>query len=1097
MTRKAILSVAIGLVLTVELILFAPEYVLLPARGSEQALAPIRHMALADDQNQIEIHQRVAANPQAALADKEVALASLATLFENRRQYERAAEYLRELVRLSGESGKGKQRLEQITGNWGQFEPVVAQPAGRGAIVGFRFRNSTRVEFTAQPIVLRKLLTDMKDYLQSNPKKLQPDQIALENLGCRLVSKGQAKYLGEEVARWSLDLEPRPNHMDQRVTVTTPLKNAGAYLLTANIENGNTNQIIIWLHDMAIMKKNLDSKSLYFVAGSDHGEPIAGCRVEFFGYWLEQLQGNGQGDGKQVVHTRTYVQATDEKGLVELPAGDSNQRYQWVAIATTPEGRLAYLGFQGIWGGRYDPQRYQQVKAYAITDRPLYQPGQLVKFKFWVRYAQHDGENKSRFAGQTFQIEIRDPSNQRVYSTQATADVYGGLTGQWKSDSNTAFGVYCLNVVNHGGGKFRIGENTKSDFEVMVTLPDRPIHPGDKFKATISARSYIESEVTNAMVKYQVLRSPHTWRHYPSGPWDWLYEKGYGWLGQHYPWYPGWSRWGCIGPTPWWIRPAPSPLILVAQREVPLGADGTVEVEIDTAQATKHHPEQDHAFRIEAEIVDQTGRVGAGTGQIIATRKPFQVMVWTDKGYYRIGETLVAHFFSSTADGKPIEAPGFLRLMKVGYEKDTPVETEVSRWDLVTDAQGQATMQIKAADAGQYRLAYSHKTETGESDDNETDNKPQTVEGGHLFTIIGKGYDSSQFQFNDLELVPDKQKYAAGEKVALQINTNRTGATVLLFVRPSDGVYLPPKMIRIDGKSRVVDIEVMAEDTPNFFIEAVTIQDGRLLTATREILVPPVERVLKVEVVPSASSYRPGGPAKVILKLTDQQGKPFLGSTVLTIHDKRLQTAAGFDTPPDIRQFFWKWRRNYTPRTDTNLEHATSPLVQPNGPVMRPHGLFADTMTDGLGTASIGERTDGNNSSQPLVESRQERIGEIGAADVVVKAGTSETELPMAARMPDNTGDSTRRSLSVRGNPAAASVSSTQPPAPKPRAAIATTALWVASLQTNAEGLAEVEFDLPESLTTWIIRVWGIGHGTRVGQGAAEVVTRQDIIKRP
>ena len=37
---------------------------------------------------------------------------------------------------------------------------------------------------------------------------------------------------------------------------------------------------------------------------------------------------------------------------------------------------------------------------------------------------------------------------------------------------------------------------------------------------------------------------------------------------------------------------------------------------------------------------------------------------------------------------------------------------------------------------------------------------------------------------------------------------------------------------------------------------------------------------------------------------------------------------------------------------------------------------------------------------------------------------------------------------------------------------------------------------MPENLTTWKVNVWGMGRGTRVGEGSAEVVTRKNIIVR-
>ncbi len=37
---------------------------------------------------------------------------------------------------------------------------------------------------------------------------------------------------------------------------------------------------------------------------------------------------------------------------------------------------------------------------------------------------------------------------------------------------------------------------------------------------------------------------------------------------------------------------------------------------------------------------------------------------------------------------------------------------------------------------------------------------------------------------------------------------------------------------------------------------------------------------------------------------------------------------------------------------------------------------------------------------------------------------------------------------------------------------------------------------MPESLTGWKVRVWGMGHGTRVGEGTSEVVTAKDLMVR-
>ena len=47
---------------------------------------------------------------------------------------------------------------------------------------------------------------------------------------------------------------------------------------------------------------------------------------------------------------------------------------------------------------------------------------------------------------------------------------------------------------------------------------------------------------------------------------------------------------------------------------------------------------------------------------------------------------------------------------------------------------------------------------------------------------------------------------------------------------------------------------VVKKDMPNFYVEAVTIADGKVHSDAKEIVVPPEDRVLKVAVMPSAET---------------------------------------------------------------------------------------------------------------------------------------------------------------------------------------------------------------------------------------------------
>ena len=897
----------------------------------------VKRFTLPDEFNFIRIYQRIAKSSDQGYA--EPSLSELAQIFEDRQQYPKAAKTWQESIRRFKDVNNVKQpRLEQIVGNWGRFEPVKTQPARTGATVDFRFRNGKRVDFTAHRIKVDQLIGDVMQYLKSRPRQIDWQQVQIDDLGYRLVTQNEQKYLGDKVADWSLDLDPRSEHFDRRITVTTPLTKAGAYLVVGKMADGNTSRIIVWVNDTAIVKKPLDGKSLYYVADAVTGKPVAGANVEFFG-WRQEHVANTQRNFR--ILTKNFAERTDGEGEIVTDPKLMSPDYQWLAIARTNDGRFAHLGFSNIWFGTWQHSTFDQSKAIVITDRPVYRPEQKVEFKIWLREADYTLGDVSRFADKDFTIKINDPQGTEVYAEKLHTDEYGGLVGEYTLPDEAKLGSYSLYIeAQHGiggSGTFRVEEYKKPEFEVTVEAPTEPIALGETIKATIRAKYYFGAPVTKATVKYKVERSPHEQRWYPHRPWDWLYGEGYWWFTPDYAWYKGFGRWGCFAPRPFWQQWSPDPPELVLDREVEIGPDGTVEVEIDTALAKALHGDQDHKYAITAEVVDASRRTIVGQGNVLVAREPFKVFVWTDRGHYRVGDTIHASFNARTLDSKGVEGKGSLKLLKVTYdETGEPIENVAQEWELDTDADGRAEIDIKASAGGQYRLAYSV-----------TDADGHTIEGGYLFVIRGDGFDGSEFQFNDLELIADKAEYKPGETVNLLINTNRVGSTVLLFVRPEGGIYAgPPQVLRLDGKSTVATVEVAQGDMPNFFIEAMTVAGGDVHTIVQQIVVPPEKRVLNVEVQPDADDYLPGAAANVTLKLTDVDGKPFVGSMVMSIYDRAVEYISGGSNVPEIREFFWKWTRNHHPQTEHNLERWVGNLLKQGETAMGNLGVFGEIVTE-------------------------------------------------------------------------------------------------------------------------------------------------------
>ncbi len=1018
----------------------------------------VRRFRLPDELNPIRIYQSIA---RSGPSHQQHALEALAQIYENRRQFPKAAESWR----LSGNAG----RERRITGNWGRFEPLGAQPAGEKAKIAYRFRNGSKVHFSARAVDVDLLLRDVMDYLKSDPGRLDWQKLNLENLGHRLLVENEEKYLGAEVAAWDEALTPRPEHFDRRVTITTPLDKAGAYLLGARMENGNTNYVVLWLHDTAIARKSIHQGYYHFIADAVTGAPIPGATVEFFGYRQEHRDPN-----KFDIHTRRFAETSDANGQVTTTAERQERQYQWLTIARTKEGRLAFLGFSWSWHGEYQDIVLERPVAYGITDRPVYRPAQPVKFKFWLAHASYDKEGPSPFAGAAVTLLLHDPRGEKIWDKTFTADAYGGVDGEYLLPAGATLGVYQLVVqahsYTHGSLPFRVEEYKKPEFEVLVEAPDAPIELGSSFAATIRARYYFGAPVTEATVRYKVTRSGGEDRWFPIGPWDWLYGNGYGWCAYDCEWYPGWRTWGCRRPIAlWWGRPDAPPEV-VAEGEAALGPDGTYRIVIDSAIAKAQHGDETQEYGITAEVVDASRRTIVGAGRVTAAAKPFSVYVWLDRGYAAPGEDVTAHFAARTPDGKSVAAAGSATLYRIRYDdRGKPEETVVAEWKASTNETGSGSLRFVAAEAGQFRFSATLEREG------------RRIEGGALFSIVGAS--AAAYRFTPIELVPDRSEYRPGEKVRLLVGTERSGSTVLLFLRPVNGVYRPPQVLRLTERTQVVEINVAHSDMPNFFVEGVTIGGGRLHAELREILVPPEKRLLHVSVEPSAREFLPGAEGSVTLHLTDFHGEPFVGSMVLAVYDKAVEAIAGGSNVPPIAKHFWEWRRSHYPNTDHSLARRSRPEQPRDTERMEDLGIFGGVVTGGARGDRWGRMEDGYGELEfghEVAEGAAQSTRALGAAPAAERKRGKSRAVDALDEESDAASDGGEEAL------VAAAI----------RKEFADTALWVAAIETDREGRARMPLRMPENLTTWKVKAWALGTGTRVGEGEAEIVTRKNLLLR-
>ncbi|NLF94355.1 MAG: hypothetical protein GX564_10760 [Oligosphaeraceae bacterium] len=1002
-------------------------------------------------------------------------LRRLAEIQENRHQPARALLWWQRLAQLQPE--EGQRQAEKITGHWATFLPSRMQVFGEDIAVELRFRNATAADFQLFRLNLPGIIDEVEARILAGEEKNLNYHFA--NLGAWLLEKGNEKFIGAKVREWSEALTPAANYRDKVVKVSVPLPAPGAYWLVCHLPGGNISRIPVLAQKHLLFSKNLQQETLWQLCQARNGAPAANAGLQILAWnvrWDQQRR-------KSALVQQRYNLTTDENGSAFLQLPQDGQRYgSWRCLvrAQLPDeflcADLSTVSFRAVSS---DPQ--PESKAFLLTDRPVYRPGQLVQYAAWLQEATYS-DRVNPWVGQPAALWLQAPGEKaRALSDAAEPDkglpklfysAHGGVSGEYRLPAEARLGVYSLLLSTPAPGKgsrrayqgslqFRVEEYRKPEYEVIVGIPEGTVMLGESFTVPVTARYYFGAPVTRARARIKVLRQDYQADFWPTRPWDWLYGPGYWWLWDSPAGMPGREAWDSLRPRGFWLppRPLPPPEVVV-QMEQDLDEEGQVKLTIDTDTARQLYGDRDHRYEIIAEVRDLSRRTIVGRGQVLVGRKQFRLQAWTNAGHFRAGDTVTAYAQASTLSGQPLAGPGTLQLLQLRYDQQPqPQETALQQWDLQFDEHGRAEQRLQISQPGQYRLAWKMQP-VGQSQ--------EAPAGACLLSVYGSREDASgDYRYDVLEAVPDQPEYAPGEMARLRLNTARPDSLVLLFLRPRDGVCARPQFLRLKGNSREISIPISPEDRPNFFIEALLVSDGAVHSVLRSLAVPPASRILNVELLPSANRLLPGGEVAVELRLTDAAGQPFAGELAISVYDKSLEYISGGSNIPPIKPYFWSWRRNHHSSFSTMSWYLNNSLWEQEKD-LESIGIF----------------------DRELLQ--QDDLRSPGLVFSPLDAGGMKMRQSMAAGAPM----AVARFASVQEN-ASAQDGAAQPMAmPLLRQNFADTAYWSAGVLTDGDGWARVAFPLPDSLTTWKLRVWAMGPQGQAGEGEAELITAKNVLVR-
>jgi uncharacterized protein YfaS (alpha-2-macroglobulin family) len=185
----------------------------------------------------------------------------------------------------------------------------------------------------------------------------------------------------------------------------------------------------------------------------------------------------------------------------------------------------------------------------------------------------------------------------------------------------------------------------------------------------------------------------------------------------------------------------------------------------------------------------------------------------------------------------------------------------------------------------------------------------------------------------------------------------------------------------------------------------------------------------------------------------------------LTIYDKALEAITGGSNIGPIHEAFWGWKNHFhRSGLGNSLPYPVGNLVRQGQPGMQSLGRF-----------------------NPRAEGHDRFFAD---GDIMLKRGASRMAMPAApAAMMLAEASADMGGFAEGGGEAAPNVIAV-------RTDFADLLKWVGTIETDANGQAEIPLEFPDNLTTWKARVWSLGKGSTVGEGTTEIITSKELLVR-
>ncbi|MDA3615974.1 alpha-2-macroglobulin family protein [Polluticaenibacter yanchengensis] len=744
----------------------------------------------------------------------------------------------------------------------------------------------------------------------------------------------------------------------------------------------------------------------------------------------------------------------------------------------------------------YNPkiERNEDKNAFynVFLDRNIFRPGQEVFFKA-IGFTKINGTkfNKLYLPNKTIKVEIKNTNWEVVHTMNLKQNEFGSIAGSFKIPESGNTGNFTIVIDDKSNTSFKVEEYKRPKFFVELDKITKSYLPDDSVLVKGTAKAYAGNNITDARVKYRVVRSVRFYN-------PWLYSRYY---------FPNYET------------------MEITSGEAITNDNGNFEFNFkaipDLTVSERIQPVFNYTVYVD--VLDLNGETQSATTYINVGKNAFKITVPDDGALSQevgsfqniaiavtnLNDVPVKEQLSFTL--KQLNAPDRLLRTKYWSAGDTSVltyeefiklfpndeymnEKDVTTWKTLrqidnksANVDGSYKYELpKQLSVGWYVLEISGK-----------DAKGNTIENKQYITVnnSAKGLFADKNYFNAKAL---KSIVNVGDQQEVLLSSSAGDIYLVESIVKSDSFNVAKNKNNVatyKNLNKLSQYKVTQEDKGGYTVNYVTVKDNRVFTGSVYIDVPWTEKELEVKTTTFRDKLEPGAEETWSINVSGKQKDKLAAEMLISMYDASLDKFTGnhFSVPQLFSNAYqgngWTGKNNFkTAQNDSYLynldiqyylEMYPQLLSFPDIGLLNAYQGFDEVIVTGYG----------NTRRKSVTGSASKQVMQNAAPAMAEALEGKASGLAMEKfEMPQLAADSVYHEVEKANE---------QDENVQVRTNFNETAFFFPQLVTNEKGDVSFSFKMPEALTKWTMQAFAHTKDLSTGYLTKDLVTQKELMVQP